>query len=171
MNGAASNQTDMATNHIATVAEYENNIEHLKTNIQYGGLLQLNRYNLLNMMSIIIEHKDVSAVHRRMYDEFLNFLEIYDAQYTDKHRDLIQYILDGMTDEARNRLPIDNNGNPILLVRPTLERSYSQMAYVLHNIDEDPLYRLVMSIKDTMKNINDYENQYLHNEVNDAILT
>ena len=113
MNGAASNQTDMATNHIATVAEYENNIEHLKTNIQYGGLLQLNRYNLLNMMSIIIEHKDVSAVHRRMYDEFLNFLEIYDAQYTDKHRDLIQYILDGMTDEARNRLPIDNNGNPM----------------------------------------------------------
>ena len=50
MNGAASNQTDMATNHIATVAEYENNIEHLKTNIQYGGLLQLNRYNLLNMI-------------------------------------------------------------------------------------------------------------------------
>ena len=76
-----------------------------------------------------------------------------------------------MTDEAKNRLPIDNNGNPILLVRPTLQRSYSQMSHVLHNIEEDPLYRLVMSIKDTMKNINDYENQYLRNEVNDAILT
>lgn len=166
MNGWASNQTDMATNHIATVAEYENNIEHLKTNIQYGGLLQLNQHNVLNMMSIIIEHKDVSAVHRRMYDEFLNFLEIYDAQYTDKHRDLIQYILHTMTDEVRNRLPIDNNGNPILLVRPMLERSSSHMSHVLHNIDEDPLYRLVMSIKDTMKNINDYETQYLRNQVN-----
>ena len=166
MNSSASNQSDMATNHIASVAEYENNIEHLKTNIQYGGLLQLNRYNLLNMISIIIEHKDVSANHRRMYDEFLNFLEIHEAQYRDKYRDLTKYILDGMTDEARNQLPIDNNGNPILLVRPTLERSYSHMAHVLHNIDEDPLYGLVMSIKDTMKNINDYENQYLHNEVN-----
>jgi hypothetical protein len=166
MNCWASKQKDMATNHIATVAEYENNIEHLKTNIQYGGLLQLNQHNILNMMSIIIEHKDVSAVHRRMYDEFLNFLEIYDAQYTDKYRDLIQYILHDMTDEVRNRLPIDNNGNPILLVRPMLERSYSHMSHLLHNIDEDPLYRLVMSIKHTMKNINDYENQYLRNQVN-----
>lgn len=166
MNGWASNQSVMATNHIATVAEYENNIEHLKTNIQYNGLLQLNHYNTMNMMSIIIEHKDVSANHRRMYDEFLNFLEIYDKQYTDKYRDLIQYILDGMTEEEKNRLPIDNNGNPILLVRPMLERSYSHMSRVLHNIDEDPLYGLVMSIKHTMKNINDYENQYLPNEAN-----
>ena len=41
-------------------------------------------------MNSIIDCKDISNDYRNKYDEFITFLEIYDAQYNNKYNDLIK---------------------------------------------------------------------------------
>lgn len=153
------------SSNIITHDKYERNIEYLKTNIKDGGLMKINEENTSDILNMLFTFKDVSTDYLHMYDEFIGFLEIYETQYKDKYTDLINYILDNMTNDEKQLLPLDEYGNPMLLARPTLERSYNTM-YIKNLMNED-IYRLITSIKSNMKNIAQFENQYLQCNTNE----
>jgi len=155
----------MENGNIITFDEYERNIEYLKTNIKDGGLMKINEENTSDILNMLFTFKDVSTDYLHMYDEFIGFLEIYEAQYKDKYTNLINYILDNMTNDEKQLLPLDEYGNPMLLAKPTLERSYNTM-YIKNLMNED-IYRLITSIKSNMKNIAQFENQYLECNTNE----
>ena len=154
----------MENSNIITFHEYERNIEYLKTNIKDGGLVKINEENISDIVTMLFTFKDVSTVYLHTYEEFIGFLEIYDTQYKDKHIDLINYILDNMKTNEKKMLPCDGYGNPLLLAKPMLERSYNNI-HIKHLMDED-IYRLITSIKSNMKNIVQFENQYLQSDTN-----
>lgn len=155
----------MENGNIITFDEYERNIEYLKTNIKDGGLMKINEENTSDILNMLFTFKDVSTDYLHMYHEFIGFLEIYETQYKDKYTDLINYILDNMTNDEKQILPSDEYGNPMLLARPTLERSYNTM-YIKNLMNED-IYRLITSIKSNMKNIAQFENQYIQCNTNE----
>jgi len=75
--------------------------------------------------------------------------------------------LDNMTNDEKKMLPRDEYGNPVLLAKPTLERSYNNI-HIKHFVNED-IYKLMTSIKSNMKNIVQFENQYLQSsDMNDT---
>lgn len=154
----------MENSNIITFDEYERNIEYLKTNIKDGGLVKINEENTSDIVNMLFTFKDVSTVYLHTYDEFIGFLEIYDTQYKNKHTDLINYILENMTNDEKKMLPRDEYGNPVLLAKPTLERSYNNI-HIKHLVNED-IYKLITSIKLNMKNIVQFENQYLQSNEN-----
>ena len=69
-----------------------------------------------------------------------------------------------MKTNEKKMLPCDGYGNPLLLAKPMLERSYNNI-HIKHLMDED-IYRLITSIKSNMKNIVQFENQYLQSDAN-----
>mgnify|MGYP000610007256 len=116
---------------------------------------------------MLFTFKDVSTEYLDSYEEFIGFLEIYETQYKEKYTDLINYILDNMTNDEKKMLPRDEYGNPVLLAKPTLERSYNNI-HIKHFVNED-IYKLMTSIKSNMKNIVQFENQYLQSsDMNDT---
>lgn len=155
----------MENGNIITFDEYERNIEYLKTNIKDGGLMKINEENTSDILNMLFTFKDVSTDYLHMYDEFIGFLEIYETQYKAKYTDLINYILDNMTNDEKQLLPLDEYGNPMLLARPILERSYNTI-YIKNLMNED-IYRLITSIKSNMKNIVQFENQYIQCNTNE----
>jgi len=76
-----------------------------------------------------------------------------------KNNDLIEYILENMSHEEKEKMPKDNNNNVLLLAIPYLERS-SNMNYLDNNIRRDKVYKTIIKIKDKLKNIFQFENQY-----------
>ena len=149
----------MENSNIITFHEYERNVEYLKTNIKDGGLVKINEENINDIVTMLFTFKDVSTEYLDSYEEFIGFLEIYETQYKEKYTDLINYILDNMTNDEKKMLPRDEYGNPVLLAKPTLERSYNNI-HIKHFVNED-IYKLMTSIKSNMKNIVQFENQYL----------
>ena len=156
----------MENSNITTLDEYERNIEYLKTNIKDGGLMKINEDTINDIVNMLFTFKDVSIVYLHSYGEFIGFLEIYDTQYKDKQTDLINYILDNMKNNEKKMLALDEYGNPILLAKPVLERSYN-IIHIKHLVNED-IYKLMSSIKSNMKNIVQFENQYLQSDTNDT---
>jgi len=156
----------MENSNITTLDEYERNIEYLKINIKDGGLMKINEENTSDILNMLFTFKDVSTVYLHMYDEFIGFLEIYETQYKDKYTDLINYILENMKEDDKKLLPCDEYGTPMLLARPMLERSYNNIH--IRNIVNEDIYKLITSIKSNMKNIVQFENQYLQSDTNDT---
>jgi hypothetical protein len=157
----------MENSNIITFHEYERNVEYLKTNIKDGGLVKINEENINDIVTMLFTFKDVSTEYLDSYEEFIGFLEIYETQYKEKYTDLINYILDNMTNDEKKMLPRDEYGNPVLLAKPTLERSYNNI-HIKHFVNED-IYKLMTSIKSNMKNIVQFENQYLQSsDMNDT---
>lgn len=156
----------MENSNITTLDEYERNIEYLKTNIKDGGLMKINEDTINDIVNMLFTFKNVSNVCLHSYEEFIGFLEIYDTQYKDKHTDLINYILDNMKNNEKKMLPLDEYGKPILLAKPVLERSYNNI-HIKRLVNED-IYKLMSSIKSNMKNIVQFENQYLQSDTNDT---
>jgi hypothetical protein len=154
----------MENGNIITFGEYERNIEYLKTKIKDGGLMKINEENTSDILNMLFTFKDVSSDYLHMYDEFIGFLEIYETQYKDKYTDLINYILKNMKEDDKKLLPCDEYGNPMLLARPILERSYNNIH--IRNIVNEDIYKLLTSIKSNMKNIVQFENQYLQSDAN-----
>lgn len=159
----------MENSNITTLDEYEKNIEYLKINIKYGGLVKINEETINDIVTMLFTFKDVSTFYLHSYEEFIGFLEIYDTQYKDKYTDLINYILENMTNNEKKLLPLDDLGVPMLIPRPILERNYNNR-YIKNVMNED-IYRLITSIKSNMKNIVQFENQYLQSESNDTTIT
>ena len=151
----------MENSNIITFHEYERNVEYLKTNIKDGGLVKINEENINDIVTMLFTFKDVSTEYLDSYEEFIGFLEIYETQYKEKYTDLINYILDNMTNDEKKMLPRDEYGNPVL------ERSYNNI-HIKHFVNED-IYKLMTSIKSNMKNIVQFENQYLQSsDMNDT---
>lgn len=159
----------MENSNITTLDEYEKKIEYLKINIKYGGLVKINEETINDIVTMLFTFKDVSTFYLHSYEEFIGFLEIYDTQYKDKYTDLINYILENMTNNEKKLLPLDDLGVPMLIPRPILERNYNNR-YIKNVMNED-IYRLITSIKSNMKNIVQFENQYLQSESNDTTIT
>jgi len=130
-------------------------------------LVKINEENINDIVTMLFTFKDVSTEYLDSYEEFIGFLEIYETQYKEKYTDLINYILDNMTNDEKKMLPRDEYGNPVLLAKPTLERSYNNI-HIKHFVNED-IYKLMTSIKSNMKNIVQFENQYLQSsDMNDT---
>jgi hypothetical protein len=158
------NQLEMSSNNnIVSIDEFDNIIEFIKLIIQDGRLLRNSEHTLINDLNSIIDCKDISNDYRNKYDEFITFLEIYDAQYNNKYNDLITYILNNLKDDQKQLLSRDNDGIPILLARPMLERSYNNINN--NNLLNENAYNLILSIKVSMRNIYEFENHYLQNEI------
>ena len=150
---------DMINNNILSLELMTKMVNYFKEKVQDGSLMRMNNYELNNNLSDIITNKNTSIEHIKIYSEFTKFLDLHIKQYNDKYNDLIEYILENMSCEEKEKMPKDNNNNVVLIVRPYLERS-SNMNYLDNNIRRDNVYKTIIEIKDKLKNIFQYENQY-----------
>lgn len=146
-------------NNILSLELMTKKVNYFKEKIQDGSLLRMNNYELDNNISDIITNKNTSLEHIKIYSEFAKFLDLHIKQYNDKYNDLIEYILENMSCDEKEKMPKDNNNNVVLLARPYLERS-SNMNYLDDNIRRDKIYKTITKIKDKLKNIFQFENQY-----------
>lgn len=145
---------------IPSYIELNNMVESLKDHIQQGSIINMKEYEITNIIHSVITCKDSSIEHeKKIYIDFINFLEIYETQYQNKYNDLVKHILENLTDEETQTFPRDNNGNTMLLSKPRLERNYNDN-YITSVIRDDNMYKLILSITCTMKNIFQYETDY-----------
>ena len=139
-----------------------NQIETLKNGIQYGSIIQMKEIDIINVLRTVISCKETSTIHENMYVDFMNFLEFHDTQYSDKFKDLENHILENISKEEKQTLYRDEDGNPVLLSKPRLERNYND-TYMTRDIKEDDLYKLTIAVIRKMKNIRQYEQDYCIN--------
>ena len=150
------------TSNISSYREINNNVEILKNGIQYGSIVQLKEFEIINILNTVISCKETSTIHENMYVDFMNFLEFYDKQYSDKFNDLLDHILENMSEEEKQNQYKDADGNPVLVSKPRLERNYNN-TYMTRDIKNDNMYKLTMTIIKKMKNIRQYEEDYCIN--------
>ena len=150
------------TSNISSYREINNNVEILKNGIQYGSIVQMKEFEIINILNTVISCKETSTIHENMYVDFMNFLEFYDKQYSDKFNDLLDHILENMSEEEKQNQYKDADGNPVLVSKPRLERNYNN-TYMTRDIKNDNMYKLTMTIIKKMKNIRQYEEDYCIN--------
>lgn len=141
-----------------------NQIETLKNGIQYGSIVQMKEIDIINVLRTVISCKENSTIHENMYVDFMNFLEFHDTQYSDKFKDLVNHILENISEEEKQTLYRDEDGNPVLLSKPRLERNYND-TYMTRDIKEDDLYKLTIAVIRKMKNIRQYEEDYCNTKL------
>ena len=141
-----------------------NQIETLKNGIQYGSIIQMKEIDIINVLRTVISCKETSTIHENMYVDFMNFLEFHDRQYSDKFKDLVNHILENISKEEKQTLYRDEDGNPVLLSKPRLERNYND-TYMTRDIKEDDLYKLTIAVIRKMKNIRQYEEDYCNTKL------
>ena len=151
------------TSDISSYIEMSNGVEILKNGIQYDNVVNMKEYTIINNIHSVIVCKDTSIEHENIYSEFMNFLEFHDRRYSDKLNDLLDHILENISEEEIQYLYKDEAGNPVLLSKPRLERTYNDN-YITNEIKEDDLYKLATSVIRKMKNIIHYEEDYCINE-------
>lgn len=144
-----------------------NQIETLKNGIQYGSIVQMKEIDIINVLRTVISCKENSTIHENMYVDFMNFLEFHDTQYSDKFKDLVNHILENISEEEKQTLYRDEDGNPVLLSKPRLERNYND-TYITRDIKEDDLYKLTIAVIRKMKNIRQYEEDYCNTKLSTA---
>jgi len=148
-----------ATSNISSYREMSNRVEILKNGIQYGSIVQMKEIDIINVLRTVISCKETSTIHENMYVDFMNFLEFHDTQYSDKFKDLVNHILENISEAEKQTLYKDEDGNPVLLSKPRLERNYNN-TYTTRDIKHDNMYKLTMTIIKKMKNILHYEQDY-----------
>jgi hypothetical protein len=151
-----------ATSNISSYREMSNRVEILKNGIQYGSIVQMKEIDIINVLRTVISCKENSTIHENMYVDFMNFLEFHDRQYSDKFKDLENHILENISKEEKQTIYRDEDGNPVLLSKPRLERNYNN-TYMTRDIKEDDLYKLTIAVIRKMKNIRQYEEDYCIN--------
>ena len=150
------------TSNISSYREINNNVKILKNGIQYGSIVQMKEFEIINILTTVISCKETSTIHENMYVDFMNFLEFYDKQYSDKFNDLLDHILENMSEGEKQNQYKDADGNPVLVSKPRLERNYNN-TYMTRDIKNDNMYKLTMTIIKKMKNIRQYEEDYCIN--------
>ena len=158
------NSNDMS---IITYEQYKNNIEYLKDMIRDGNIMKTEEYKLYENISGIIRCKNISNKYEICYNELLTFLEIYDTQYKDKYENLLSYILENISCQEKELLPVDENGNVIFLLKPILRRVSNH--YI--NIIPDDIYNYILSIRVNVTQIFQYETQFQHIITNNCLQT
>jgi hypothetical protein len=155
-------ENEATSNILSSYIEMSNGVEILKNDIQYGNVVTMKEYATINTIHSVIVCKDTSIEHEHIYSEFMNFLEVQDRQYSDKFKDLLDHIFENISEEEKQSLYKDDSGNPVLLSKPRLERTYNDN-YIINEIKEDGLYKLATSVIRKMKNILHYEQDYCIN--------
>jgi hypothetical protein len=153
------NNVNETTYNISSCEKLIIHIETLKNGIQHGNIVDMKEYDIVNTIHSVIVCKDTSIEYENIYSDFMSFLEIHDTQNVDKFNDLLDHILENMTNEEKESFPIDSDGNTLLISKPRLERTYNDN-YITTVIKNDNMYKLTMSIIKNMKNILQYENDY-----------
>ena len=153
-------ETNSNEMNIITYEQYKNNIEYLKDIIRDGNIMKIEEYKLSENISGIIRCKNISDKYKIYYNEFLSFLEIYNIQYKDKYENLLGYILENISRQEKKLLPVDENGNTILLLKPVLRRD-SNRNY-MYIIPDDNIYNYILSIRVNVSQIFQYETQFQH---------
>ena len=74
----------------------------------------------------------------------------------------IEKLLENISEAEKQTLYKDEDGNPVLLSKPRLERNYNN-TYITRDIKNDNMYKLTMTIIRKMKNILHYEQDYCIN--------
>jgi len=155
-------ETEPTSNILSSYIEMSNRVEILKNGIQDGNVVTMKEYTIINTIHSVIVCKDTSIEHEHIYSEFMNFLELQDRQYSDKFKDLLDHIFENISEEEKQSLYKDDDGNPVLLSKPRLERTHNDN-YITNEIKEDDLYKLAMTIIRKIKNILHYEQDYCIN--------
>lgn len=143
---------------------YEKMIEILIEHIQFGTLININEYDLIDRLKFLINNKFISHEVTDMYNNMISSFEKYDLMYLNKFKDLYDFIIESIKPEENKYLLKNENGDYTLMVKPILEREYRRELY--ESIEHDTLYKLIYSIKTNMKNVRHYENSYLHTSNN-----
>lgn len=131
-------------------------ISSIKDDIQQGNIVKKKNCEIANIVQSIIAYSDESEEYQHICLDFINFLEIYNAQYKDKYDDLINHILENLTNDDKQSCYRDHNGKIVLLSKPRLERTYN----VNHTIKNNEMYKLILSITSHIKNIAQHERDY-----------
>jgi len=150
-----------------TIGQFKHNIEYLKDIIKDGNIIIMEKYDVTDIISSIVNCKTISNDYENHYNELIKFLEIYNDQYKQKYDDLLIYILENMTDEKKELLLKDTDGNPILIVKPMLKRQYN--TYISNLVLTDILYTLVSHIIIHIENIFQYEDHFINNDNNNKL--
>ena len=153
------NNVNETTYNISSCEKLIIHVETLKNGIQHGNIVDMKEYDIVNTIHSVIVCKDTSIEYENIYSDFMSFLEIHETQNVDKFNDLLDHILENMTNEEKESFPIDSDGNTLLISKPRLERTYNDN-YITTVIKNDNMYKLTMSIIKNMKNILQYENDY-----------
>ena len=144
---------------VLTLETYTKVAEIITEHIQFDTLINVNDYDMADKFTFLIDNRNTSPEIMDIYKNLVYSFEQFDLMYANKFIDLKQFILERMmTPEEKNTLIMDNDGNYMLVVMPMLERSQRRGIYT--SIENEELYTLMLSIKNSMKNIRHYENRF-----------
>jgi hypothetical protein len=148
-----------SNNSVLTLETYTKAAEIITQHIELDTLININDYDMADKLTFLIGNRNKSPEIMNIYKKLICSFEQFDLMYANKFIDLKQFILERiiMTDE-KNTLIMDNDGNYMLVVMPMLERTHRRGIYT--SIENEELYTLMLSIKNSMKNIRHYENRF-----------
>lgn len=154
---------------ISSITTYKHTIDSLTNHIQSETLTKLSDYEMVDILTLLINYKNTSNEYMKLYNDMICSFEKYDLMYTTKFNDLNVLILENMTQIEKNKLMMDSDGNYMVIVKPILKRSYRYHLYMY--IENEDLYKLISSIKNTMIKIHQYENVFLNTSNNVTSVT
>ena len=141
--------------------EYKRIIDELIENIQEYTLLEMKQIDIINNVRFLTDNKDITPELTTIYNNMiLHTLKEYDHIYDTKLIELEKNILENISPDDKRNLFLDDEGNYRLIVKPLLMRSYEVSLY--NSMIDDPVFKLLMSIRNSMIHIREYEIYILH---------
>jgi|AntAceMinimDraft_11_1070367.scaffolds.fasta_scaffold06716_5 hypothetical protein len=160
----AADTSNTISNKEIEIDAYKKMIENLTEHIALDTLINVNEYDMIDKLKVLINNKFISNEVTDMYNNMIYSFEKYDLMYLNKFKDLYDFIIESIKPEEKKTLLKNEYGEYILMIKPRLEREYRRDLYV--SIENDKLYKLISSIKLNMKNIRNYENTFLYTSSN-----
>jgi hypothetical protein len=131
-------------------------IEELIENIQQNTLLEMNQIDIINNVQFLTDNKNISLELTTIYNNMiLHTLKEYDHIYNTKLNEIENVVLENISSDDKRNLFLDDEGNYRLIVKPLLMRSYEISLY--NSMLDNPLFKLLMSIRNNMIHIREYE--------------
>ena len=160
----AADTSNTISNKEIEIDAYKKMIENLTEHIALDTLINVNEYDMIDKLKVLINNKFISNEVTDMYNNMIYSFEKYDLMYLNKFKDLYDFIIESIKTEEKKTLLKNEYGEYILMIKPRLEREYRRDLYV--SIENDKLYKLISSIKLNMKIIRNYENTFLYTSSN-----
>jgi len=160
----AADTSNTISNKEIEIDAYKKMIENLTEHIALDTLINVNEYDMIDKLKVLINNKFISNEVTDMYNNMIYSFEKYDLMYLNKFKDLYDFIIESIKPEEKKTLLKNEYGEYILMIKPRLEREYRRDLYV--SIENDKLYKLISSIKLNMKIIRNYENTFLYTSSN-----
>ena len=160
----AADTSNTISNKEIEIDAYKKMIENLTEHIALDTLINVNEYDMIDKLKVLINNKFISNEVTDMYNNMIYSFEKYDLMYLNKFKDLYDFIIESIKPEEKKTLLKNEYGEYIVMIKPRLEREYRRDLYV--SIENDKLYKLISSIKLNMKIIRNYENTFLYTSSN-----